>query len=476
MRKAFLAGAAAKGIRFPGKEKVSGDEVQAVLKSFSATVKTAEAGGMRPLQTVGELLRESVGSKLTNNGSATLRAELARALGGERNLTWLWMPLGIRDAARMSKKEGQTSTVERPLQPSFFDSSAATDVGKERDHNEDNVLSDEESFKHKGIDGLYVVADGMGGHAAGEVASAIALDVVKQQCKKGEFPRGVQKFGQLTQDEQRQWLIEAVGQASYAVFKQRKIRGSDMGTTLAAAVRFGDQVLVANVGDSRAYMVSADGETLTQISRDHSLVASWVAAGQITVAEARVHPRKNEIYRTIGNRAKAEADVFFAKIPLGGTMLLCSDGLWEMVEDKDIREIIVSSTSAEEATRLLIAAANVAGGEDNISAIVVKRRIEEELKLVEKDFLMALEMMDGMERSIVLLNREELKKQFMVMQWGFFGLSVGSRLRAEVMKNVVGQLGDTGKELKKAGKTEQEIFEEWLKQVIIPLYRRTKKS
>lgn len=87
-----------------------------------------------------------------------------------------------------------------------FDSGGKTDVGKERDHNEDSILGNEESFKSKGIDGLYIVADGMGGHAAGEVASAIAVDVIKSQCTRGEFPQGIQNFGQLTQGQKRQWI------------------------------------------------------------------------------------------------------------------------------------------------------------------------------------------------------------------------------------------------------------------------------
>jgi protein phosphatase len=269
-------------------------------------------------------------------------------------------------------KTGGENIVLKEGEKFIFDSGGKTDVGKVREHNEDSILGNEESFKDKGIDGLYIVADGMGGHAAGEVASAIALDVLKQQCKKGEFPRGVQNFGQLTQDEQRQWLTKAVGQANSAVLTRRQNEKSDMGTTLVAAIRSGDQVAVANVGDSRLYIISGDGRTIQQVTQDHSLVASLVAAKQITAEEAKVHPQRNAIYRTIGDKLKVEADVFFAKVPAGGSMILCSDGLSGMVDDEQIRKIVVSASNSNDAAQKLIDAANAAGGSDNISAIVVK--------------------------------------------------------------------------------------------------------
>ncbi len=267
---------------------------------------------------------------------------------------------------------------EKPV----FDSSAATDVGRERDHNEDAVRINEQNLG-AGIDGLYIVADGMGGHAAGEVASAIAADVFAQQCFKEEFPRQAQGFDQLDpeqklkdalalQEKQKQWLLAAVGRANQAVFNRRQQDGVDMGTTLVAAIRSGDRVAVANVGDSRLYIISGDGKTIQQVTQDHSLVAKLVAVKQITAEEAKTHPQKNVIYRTIGDKPKVEADVFFAKIPPGGAMVLCCDGLSGMVEDGQIGRIVVSSGSAQEATKKLIAAANAAGGEDNISAIVVK--------------------------------------------------------------------------------------------------------
>lgn len=255
-----------------------------------------------------------------------------------------------------------------------FDSSGKTDVGKQREHNEDSVLGNEESFKHKGIDGLYIVADGMGGHAAGEVASAIAVDVIKSQCIKGEFPRGIQNFGQLTQDEKRQWISDVISKANAAIFNRGKGKGegNDMGSTTVMAIRSGDEVAVANVGDSRAYMISKDGKTISQITQDHSLVANLVAAGVIDEEQAKVHPQRNVIWKTMGDKPKIEPDVFFAKIPSGGSMILCSDGLSGMVDDDQIRKIVTTALSSSDASQKLIDAANAAGGQDNISAIVVK--------------------------------------------------------------------------------------------------------
>lgn len=253
-----------------------------------------------------------------------------------------------------------------------FDSGGKTDVGKQREHNEDSVLGNEENFKDKGIDGLYIVADGMGGHLSGEVASAIAVDVIKQQCIKGEFPRGVQNFGQLTQEERKQWILEAVNKANSAIFLRGKTEGSDMGSTTVMAIRSGDEVAVANVGDSRAYTISKDGKVINQVTKDHSLVAKLVESGQITEEEAKVHLQRNVIYRTMGDKPKVEVDVFFAKIPSGGSMILCSDGLSGMVDDDQIRKIVISAPDSNTAASRLIDAANAAGGNDNISAIVVK--------------------------------------------------------------------------------------------------------
>lgn len=274
-----------------------------------------------------------------------------------------------------------------------FDSDAASDVGKVRDHNEDCVLVNEGGvIQSRGIDGIYVVADGMGGHGAGEVASAIAVDVVNQQVGKRKFPRGINQFSQLTLDEQQKWLSGVVNQANHAVFERRKRSTDnaekDMGTTLVVAVRSGNQVAVANVGDSRLYIISGDGKTIQRITRDHSLVERLVETRQITAEEAKVHPQRNMIYRTIGDKPQVEAGVFFDMIPRGGAMLLCSDGLSGMVENEQIRQIVVSSGSAQEATRRLIEAANVAGGEDNISAIVVKNETaaEKERKSPETRF------------------------------------------------------------------------------------------
>lgn len=256
----------------------------------------------------------------------------------------------------------------------IFDSGVSVDVGKVRDHNEDTagIFENEAGLPERGIDGLYIVADGMGGHAAGEVASAISVDVILQQCGKREFPRQAKSFSQLTQDEKRQWISEVVSQANQAIFNRSKSEGNDMGSTTVMAIRSGDEVAIANVGDSRAYMISKDGKGISQVTKDHSLVAKLVESGQITEEEAKVHPQRNVIYRTMGDKLKVEPDIFFAKIPSGGSMILCSDGLSGMVDDGQIRKIVTSALSSSDASQKLINAANAAGGNDNISAIVVK--------------------------------------------------------------------------------------------------------
>lgn len=271
----------------------------------------------------------------------------------------------------------------------IFDCGISVDVGKVRDHNEDTagVFENQAGLPERGIDGLYIVADGMGGHAAGEVASAISVDVILQQCGKREFPRQVKSFSQLTQDEKRQWISEVISQANQAIFNRSKSEGNDMGSTTVMAIRSGDEVAIANVGDSRAYMISKDGKGISQATKDHSLVSEMVRKGIITEEEARDHPQKNVIIRTMGHKPQVEVDVFFAKIPSGGSMILCSDGLSGMVDDGQIRKIVTSALSSSDASKKLIDAANAAGGQDNISAIVVKNtgRMAEKSADVRKD-------------------------------------------------------------------------------------------
>jgi len=253
-----------------------------------------------------------------------------------------------------------------------------TDVGRQRDHNEDFVSKYSlglEQIPGAPEVGLYIVADGMGGHQAGEKASEMVIkDVIShiqtQMDKLQSVPRlkraTIKLDEMLTPGEILQVAIE---QANQVLLEARSKVASDRGTTITAALVVGDTCIAANVGDSRTYLMR-NGK-LEQITTDHSLVASLVAAGMIKPEEVRSHPQRNQIYRTLGDKPEIEVDVFQRSLVPGDKLLLCSDGLWEMVLDETIAQIIQGSSSPQVACDHLIDAANQAGGEDNISVIVV---------------------------------------------------------------------------------------------------------
>jgi protein phosphatase len=251
-----------------------------------------------------------------------------------------------------------------------------TDIGMVRDLNEDSLLTLELDRVHRSIShpiGLYVVADGMGGHAAGDVASGLAINTMADRMATHLL------VPQLTSDidaesfDARLWLADAVQAANTAVHAQRQSAGTNMGTTLVAALVIGDAAHIANVGDSRAYLVSND-DGIRRITTDHSLVERLIALGQIKPDEARIHPQRNVIYRTIGDKEEAEIDFFVQKLNPGDSLLLCSDGLSGKVEDAEIWRLVARSQSPQEACEQLVQAANDNGGDDNVTVIIVQAR------------------------------------------------------------------------------------------------------
>jgi len=245
-----------------------------------------------------------------------------------------------------------------------------TDVGQVRSLNEDSLLVLDMATvvrsRNKPL-GIFVVADGMGGHEAGDVASRITVQTIAREAVEQLF--APMMAGESLPDA-RQWISAAVQSANHAVYQQRKAAGTDMGCTLVMTLMAGERAIIANVGDSRAYLLDPDG--ITQITTDHSLVERLVATGQITAEEALHHPQKNVIYRVIGDRPKVEVDRFEQRLRDGTALLLCSDGLSGMVSDDHIWHIWRTSTSPQEACNRLVEAANQAGGEDNITVIIVQ--------------------------------------------------------------------------------------------------------
>jgi serine/threonine protein phosphatase PrpC len=249
----------------------------------------------------------------------------------------------------------------------------ATHPGQARERNEDAVVTftfvKEQDGKTIPV-GFYLVADGMGGHEAGEVASRTVNQIVSEGIFQAQVLPAM-TYATRKLDETPMGLLEkAIQEANHAVYQAAQRKGSDMGTTITAALILGDQAVVANVGDSRTYLLR--GGKLEQLTTDHSIVARLFDTGMITEDEIYTHPQRNEIYRSLGAKANVEVDLFNKTLQAGDQLILCSDGLWEMVRDPRTAEIVTKSSTPQQACDALIDAANAAGGDDNISVIVVR--------------------------------------------------------------------------------------------------------
>lgn len=245
-----------------------------------------------------------------------------------------------------------------------------TDVGQVRVLNEDSLIALNAitiSRSHGMPTGVFCVADGMGGHQAGDVASQTAVKIIAERSAREVLAPIV--TGELLPEPSR-WLKETIQAANYAVYEKRQRANTDMGTTLVAALVLGTKVMLANVGDSRAYRLNRTG--ISRITTDHSLVERLVAVGQITRAEAAIHPQRNVIYRTIGDKKEVEIDIFQEPLRPNDALLLCSDGLSGPVSDERMWHIWRNASSPQEACDRLVEAANTAGGEDNITIIIIQ--------------------------------------------------------------------------------------------------------
>ena len=245
-------------------------------------------------------------------------------------------------------------------------SAGLTDVGRKRNHNEDSFLVDEELS-------LFVVADGMGGHAGGGTASRIAVETIDRELR-GARNGGADPFtssAQLQDSPLPEVLRGAVERACLEIYKaaQDDRRLAGMGTTVISLCVNSDHALFAHVGDSRAYLIR--GELIQQISEDHSLVNEQIKAGMITAEEAKHSRYKNIITRSVGFEEEVQVDVMGIQAEEGDYYVLCSDGLANLVEDKELREVIVGCETLAEAPKKLIELANEPGGDDNITVIVV---------------------------------------------------------------------------------------------------------
>lgn len=239
-----------------------------------------------------------------------------------------------------------------------MNSFSITDIGMKRKVNQDYVFREENPIGR--LPNLFIVADGMGGHNAGDYASRYSVQIATEQIKKSNLktPIGI--------------LEEAIKAANEELFKrsneQKELEG--MGTTFVAATIYGKNMYVANIGDSRLYLIRNE---IRQVTEDHSLVEAMIKTGEIKRKDARFHPNKNIITRAVGTGKQVIADYFEIELVEKDIVLMCSDGLSNMLDDEEIKVIVKQySDNLVSAARHLIDKANQLGGKDNIAIIIIK--------------------------------------------------------------------------------------------------------
>lgn len=236
-----------------------------------------------------------------------------------------------------------------------------TDIGKKRKMNQDYVYTSEMPVGP--LPNLFLVADGMGGHKAGDYASKCAIETIVKTVENSVCNEPVP-------------VLEKAIRYANDVIRERAASDEalyGMGTTVVAATIDGDTLCVANVGDSRLYIVG--GREIRQITRDHSLVEEMVRMGGLKREQARSHPDKNIITRAVGAEDDIEMDFFQVQLHRGDIVLMCSDGLTNMIEDEEIRMILHGQRDLVEKAESLVAAANNNGGKDNIAVVLIESQV-----------------------------------------------------------------------------------------------------
>lgn len=253
--------------------------------------------------------------------------------------------------------------------PFGFHVGQLTDIGRQREQNQDSYYTLQSAIQSStGAEpfGVFIVADGMGGYQKGEEASNLAARVAANHILKHIYlPALAQQDHTAAQLPINEVLTSAVLQANQAVLEQVP----EAGTTLTIAVVIGRHAYLAHVGDSRAYLYHDNA--LKQITQDHSLVARLVELGQATAEEALTHPQRNVLYRAIGQSGSLEVETYLQPMPSNSYLFMCSDGLWGLITDDEIEHILASAASPSDGVSKLIDRANIKGGDDNITALLV---------------------------------------------------------------------------------------------------------
>jgi serine/threonine protein phosphatase PrpC len=288
-----------------------------------------------------------------------------------RSMDFLLRALGRGKTVKVKKKDAvrPAEAINISQEGFYFLVGKGSHIGKKRDHNEDAFFTLECTIKQNGEItpfGLFIIADGMGGHQAGNIASALATRVVAHSLMRQIYLPFLREEGKDSSHHPiNEALVEALSEASLAVYETVP----DAGTTLTAALIIGTHASIGHVGDSRAYLVTEKG--LQQITQDHSLVERLKELGQITPEEAMTHPQRNVLYRALGQGGSMEVDTYFQLLPTGSQLLLCSDGLWGSVPEREMAAIIAAASSPQIGCSKLIEAAITHGGDDNITAILI---------------------------------------------------------------------------------------------------------
>lgn len=245
-----------------------------------------------------------------------------------------------------------------------------TDKGKVRKNNEDNLWASDKGYNGIPSLSVFVIADGMGGHEGGEIASGIAVDYIKNIYRAGRLP----EFMESKDNEEyvKSFLTDTINEINNLIYENNRKKDikESMGTTIIFGVQKDDKVHMAHVGDSRAYLIR--GHSIEQITVDHSYVAEHVDAGLLTEEEAKNHPYHSVLTRSLGIDSSVEADIYTRQIKPDDYLVLCTDGLTNMVSDTDIRDIVTITSVVTNTCKKLVDLANERGGVDNVSVIVAR--------------------------------------------------------------------------------------------------------
>ncbi len=272
----------------------------------------------------------------------------------------------LSDRQIESMMQGQTT----PYEMQQLVAATGQSVGKQREHNEDSVLAITSTLAGKTANvpfGLYMVADGMGGHQFGEVASNAAIRVIAGQIFRKFHSYLFAIPTQQPEDSLQEIMDSAIKEAHRVV--QKDAPGS--GTTITAALIVGQQLTIGHVGDSRAYIIHSSGR-VEQLTHDHSLVRRLEELGHLNKEEAASFPHRNVLIRALGQGESLDVDVFTIPFPAQGTLLICTDGLWGVIQESELPRALMDSPNLQRAAQNLVNAANTAGGPDNISVVLVQ--------------------------------------------------------------------------------------------------------